>query len=313
MTAKGDRNRETETLRAVIVFWSILVAVAAIACSSSEPTVDVQAAVEAGIQATKEAEASVEATISARMDATRAAEPTATPEPTLTPEPTATPTPVPEPTPTPTPEPTHTPIPTTAQVAQNQPSLGFVDPQTAHLAGQLFDCLQNNAEYATLFKQGAILEMEGVGMTEEAAIVFVEFLMTNEEVFGQGWQDLIDTGQYSLGLLEYDVQLCETGATARITEPTGTNGESPDTEGMADALYACMVDNQVFREQFISAFVEELVYEGQEQAVAEGAVADMMSTRENFLAFWSSFGSIPELRDALETGVQVCIDSLGQT
>ena len=57
-----------------------------------------------------------------------------------------------------------------------------------------------------------------------------------------------------------------------------------------------------------------MVGDGQEQIVAEDLVAFMMSTKENFLAVIGEAGrAYPELHDAMETGVQVCTDSLGQS
>lgn len=119
----------------------------AIACTDStaqpptatplpEPTPDVQATVEAGVAATKEAEASSVATVEARVAATKAAEPTATPIPTATPQPTATvaPTATPEPTATPAPTPTPTPISGDEKLVRD-----------------FFDCLNSNLAVAGAF------------------------------------------------------------------------------------------------------------------------------------------------------------------
>ena len=119
-------------MRMVLLINLVVIVLAALACTGNEPapsptptvesttvpTPDIAATVEAGIAATKEAEASVSATVEARVAETLAA-PTATPtlEPTPTPRPapTATPTPRPAPTATPTPAPVPTAVPAAAE------------------------------------------------------------------------------------------------------------------------------------------------------------------------------------------------------
>ena len=97
----------------------ILVAfLAAVGCTAT-PTPDIQATVTAAVAAavpttTPTPTPDIDATVEARLQATISAIPTATalPTPTDTPVPTATPTPIPTPTYTPVPIPTPTPIPT---------------------------------------------------------------------------------------------------------------------------------------------------------------------------------------------------------
>ena len=270
----------------IVLIFTLAVAVA-IACSPSEPTVDVQATVEAGIQSTKEAEASVESTVTARLEATKVAEPT----------------------PTATPEPTHTPRPTRAAVviAETIVPQGLEKSETTEKAERLFDCMVNNPAYAALYKRAAVQNMVAQGMTEEAAGGTMELLTANRELFSQGWQQAIDTGQSTTDTLETEVRICETDTTARKARVTGA-------EELASALYTCLLVNQEYWERFRSNLIASMRHDGVEQVAAEDLAAFMMSTPENFRTFIGEAVKVdPTLHATVETGLQDCTDSLGQT
>ena len=110
-------------MRVVLLIFLAIVSLAALACTggeteptsapaASEPTHDVAATVEAGIQGTQEAQASIDATVEARVVEARVVAALTTPYPTATPYQTATPYPTATPYQTATPYPTATPWPT---------------------------------------------------------------------------------------------------------------------------------------------------------------------------------------------------------
>ena len=105
--------------------------------SAPDPTPDVDATVQAGMEATRAAmpdpTPDIDATVQASMEATRAAMPDPTPVPAAASVPTPTATPIPEPTATSVPEPTATPQPlTTAQIfAKISPSVAYVETRSS--------------------------------------------------------------------------------------------------------------------------------------------------------------------------------------
>ena len=149
-------------MRVVLLLTLVAVALATFACTGNEPapsptptvesttvpTPDIPAAVEAGIAATKEAEASIEATVTARVEATRAAEPTPAPTPKPPPTPSATPPP-----PTATPPPTLTPQPTI------YPTL--LPDEEERLIRNVYDCIHSGSEFAEGFYKGFFKASEG--------------------------------------------------------------------------------------------------------------------------------------------------------
>ena len=113
--------------------------------SAPDPTPDVDATFQAGMEATRAAmpdpTPDIDATVQASMEATRAAMPDPTPVPAPTPIPTPVATPVPAPTTTSVPAPTATPIPestatpqpiTTAQIFANvSPSVAYIETRSS--------------------------------------------------------------------------------------------------------------------------------------------------------------------------------------
>ena len=264
------------------------------ATESPAPTNDVQATVEAGIAATRQADQSLEATITARVEATKDAEPTSTPNPTVTPtmQPTPTVTPQPTPTLTPEPQPTARLFPTPGPVAGEY--------ETKEVAGSLFDCLQVNHRYKHVFEQSAAFGVTAEGATQAGAEEIVRLLLSSREVFQLSYKEAIAQDTITLELLRLELQACETTIADQIQV-------SAETDTLAGQLFDCLQVNHGYRQVFEQAAAFGAITEGATQDEAGAVVQFMLSSKEFFqLSYKEAIAQHKLTPDLLRLELQAC-------
>ena len=229
----------------------------------SEPTPDVQSAVEAGIAATREADKSIEATITARVEATKAAEPTPEPTPTL-----------PPPTPTMQLDPTVAPTPT--RIPQSMPIAVPASEEIRGFAGRLYDCIKENREFRQIYEQGAVIGGTAEGMTEEGVSELVEYRLSSKEFFVLAYTEGVTEDSSIEAQLRTILELCEGTASGQVQ-----SGGPIDV--LSGKLYDCMLRNDEFREIFRQAGTSSAAEEGLTHEAAIGLVDYLLNSRDFFI------------------------------
>ena len=219
-----------KVLAAVLLVVGVLVGV--VGCGGGEvvgPTADVGATVEAGVRGTREAEAGIEGTVAARVAGTAAALPTATLVPTATATPVPTATVAPTATPAPTPLPTATPIPA--------PAPGFTPGEVKVIAGNMYDCVQENPEFKQIFVDAAVWGVTTGGVTQESAAYLVELMLSSREIFILSFEGVAADDPLFVADMELLIEWCQGVSSASPMDGTPLAEYAAQHAGGPGAIY----------------------------------------------------------------------------
>lgn len=173
------------------------------------------------------------------------------------------------------------------------------DKEIDTLAGQLFDCLQDNHEYRQVFEQAAAFGAMAEGATQGEAEAVVHLMLSSREFLRLSYQEAISQGSTTEDILDLEVRGCEASTMAQMPLELESNV-------LARQFYDCLDTNEAFKEYYKQNLLAFFVSQGATPLESSAATEFMFSSSDAFLMTLQEISDYSTMRDFLKAETAKC-------